>query len=243
MRNKGVDFMEKKNLFQKMNRNQKGFSLVEVLIAMSILSIVAVMAFGFMSSSSKLFSKTNAEVSIQTEAQSAANAIKDLIMDCQVSVAYFDTKTDPANVFVDNGVTYENALLINNNNEQFLVYQNPAKADELLYLSRVRNASTQQFDIPFNPSDAEVLAEYISDFKVDTSRFDDTKIVDFAFTYALRGKEYAGTYQVRMRNDIIISNSSCGVECHQYFLIHYGDTWWLQQPQRHRNNQILVSVL
>lgn len=192
-------------MLQKMNRNQKGFSLVEVLIAMSILSVVCFMAFRFMSSSSKLFSKTNAEVNIQTEAQNAANTIKDLIMDCQVSVAYFDTKMDPTNVFEDNGVIYSDVLLVSNNNEQFLIYPNPSKADELLYLSRKRNDSTGKFDISFNPADAEVLAQFVEEFKVDTSRFDATKMVDFSLVYSSRGKEYEGNYQVRMRNDITVS--------------------------------------
>lgn len=200
--------MEKKSFFQKLKTNNQGLTLVEVLIALGIMSIVCTMAFSFMSSSSRLFSKTNAEVSIQSEAQQAANAIKELIMDCQVSVDYFDTKNDPTRVFVSNGVEYKDVLLVNNNDEQFLVYQNPAEEDQLLYLSRKRNAVTGAFDIPFRPDDAEVLAEYVSQFKVDTSRFKDTKIIDFSFKYDLRGKEYKGIYQVRMRNDIIIDSKT-----------------------------------
>lgn len=200
--------MEKKSFFRKMKMNNQGLTLVEVLIALGIMSIVGAMAFGFMSSSSKLFSKTNAEVNIQSEAQTAANIIKELIMDCQVSVDYFDTKNDSTRVFVNNGVEYKNVLLINNNDQQFLVYQNPAQADELLFLSRKRNPSTQAFDIPFNPDDAEVLAQYVSEFKVDTSRFSDTKIIDFSFVYNLRGKEYKGIYQVRMRNNITIDSNT-----------------------------------
>lgn len=200
--------MEKRYFFQKLNKNNQGFSLVELLIALGIMSIVCAMAFGFMSTSSKLFSKTNAEVNIQSEAQSAANAIKELIIDCQVSVDYFDTKSDSTRVFTDNGVEYKNVLLVNNNDEQFLIYQNPAQSDELLFLSRKRNETTGKFDISFNPNDAEVLAEYVSEFKVDTSRFEKTKIIDFSFIYTLRGKKYEGTYQVRMRNDITIDSNT-----------------------------------
>lgn len=202
--------MKKKCLVKKMNRNHGGFSLVEVLIAVSILSIICAMVFQFMASSSAMFSKTNAEVSIQSEAQSAANAIKELIIDCQVSVDYFDTKADSSRVFVDNGVTYANVLLINNSNEQFLIYQNTdtGHEDELVYVSRQRNAATGKFDIPFNPDDAEVLAQYVSDFKVDTSRFITAHIIDFSFKYTLRQKEYAGNYQVLMRNDIVIDSNT-----------------------------------
>ena len=102
----------KKNIIEKsMKRNHGGFSLVEVLIALSILTIVCGMAFRVMSTSSSLFSNANAEVNIQSEAQSAANAIKELIIDCQVAVDYYDTKKDATRVFTDlDGTVYENAF-------------------------------------------------------------------------------------------------------------------------------------
>lgn len=202
--------MRREGLDKEKNKDNLGFSLVEMIIAISILSIVCVIVFQFMSSSSAIFSKSNAEVNIQSEAQSAANAIKELIIDCQVSVDYFDTKNDSTRVFVDNGVTYSNVLLINNNDEQFLIYPNTAAdhTDELLYVSRERNSSTGKFDIPFDPNAAEVLAEYVNDFKVETDRFDSTGIIDFSFKYILRGKEYKGNYQVRMRNTITIDSNT-----------------------------------
>lgn len=203
--------MEKRCLVKKINRDHSGFSLVEVLIAISILSIVCAMVFRFMATSSSLFSNSNAEVKIQSEAQSAANAIKEMIIDCQVSIDYFDTKKDSTRVFTDlNGVTYEDVLLINNNDEQFLVYPSTEvdHEDELLFLSRKRNVSSQKFDIPFDPNDAEVLAEYVKDFNVDTTKFEDTGMILFTFKYVLRGKEYDGEYQVRMRNEIAISSKT-----------------------------------
>lgn len=203
--------MKRRGLIEKINKDHRGLTLIEVLIAISILSIVIAMAFKVMATSSSMFSRTNAEVNIQSEAQSAANAIKELIIDCQVSVDYFDTDNDPARVFTDlNGTTYSNVLLINNNNEQFLVYQNTAAGheDELLYVSRMRNSASTKFDTAFDPDDAEVLAQYVTNFTVDTSRFAKSKIIDFGFKYTLRGKEYDGTYQVRMRNDVIIDSNT-----------------------------------
>jgi len=194
--------------------NNKGFSFVEVIIAFTILVLVSMMAFQLMSTSSTTFSKAKADVDVQSEAQLAANMIKELIIDCQVSTEFFDTKSD-ASIFWEDAAgtkTYENALLINNDDVQYLIYPNPDPdhADQLLYVSRKRTdgGDPDKFDTPFENNESEVLAEYVSNFYVDTSRYNDTNIIDFSFDYNLRDRKYSGTYQVYMRNKIIIDDNT-----------------------------------
>lgn len=200
--------MGKRKNANKLYKKNGGFSLLEVIIAMGILSIVSLIILRFMSTSSDTYSRSSAEVDIQEEAQLVANSIKELIIDCQVSTMFFPGETG----YDDGTNNYPNALLVNNNDEQIIIYQDVTAAapltydDELKYVSRKRNVATGNFDIPFNKADAEVLGQYISDFNVDTSSYEKNKMIEFSFSYKLRKETYTGKYQVYMRNDIVIDS-------------------------------------
>lgn len=181
--------------------NNRGFSLVEVVVAFGILMVVTTIVFGLMVSSSNSFSRASADVDVQSEAQLASNSIKELLIDCQRSVAFFDS----ANKLVDGTNEYENALLISNYDEQYLIYPDPDPgSDTLLFMTRTRNAVTSNFtDNHFE--DPEILAKYVKDFEVDLGTLSSDNTVRFAFTYELRGKEYKGSYQVFLRNkDVVV---------------------------------------
>ena len=69
------------------NRNQ-GFSLVEILISLTILSIVGLILFSFLAVSSKTFRSVNTEVNLQYEAQLTINQLKDLMVDSNRGIVY-----------------------------------------------------------------------------------------------------------------------------------------------------------
>lgn len=62
-------------------RDNRGLTLVEVLITVVILSIVVAVAASFMVTGSKSFVKGNAEANLQKEAELTANQIGDMIID------------------------------------------------------------------------------------------------------------------------------------------------------------------
>ena len=64
-----------------MTANNKGFSLVELLVALAVSSIVLT-ALGYMIITGlKLYGRNNAHVEVQSEAQTAMNLILDNIME------------------------------------------------------------------------------------------------------------------------------------------------------------------
>ena len=67
-----------------MRRNNKGFSLVELIVALAIFAIAGVAVFGFMVNSSRLYQRTNVEVKLQYEQQLAVNQIRDMYHDKQI---------------------------------------------------------------------------------------------------------------------------------------------------------------
>lgn len=71
-------------------RENKGMSLVELLITVAILSIVIVTAGAFMTTSSRSFAKGSADSDVQDEAELAVNQIEDLIIDVNGGVDVTD---------------------------------------------------------------------------------------------------------------------------------------------------------
>lgn len=71
-------------------RNNKGITLVEVLVTVAILSIVIVTASAFMTTSSRSFARESADSDVQSEAELAVNQIEDLIIDVNGGVSMTD---------------------------------------------------------------------------------------------------------------------------------------------------------
>lgn len=69
-------------------KNQKGFTLVELLVGMAILSIVAAAITSFIVSGSRSYAAANTEIVVQQEAQLAMNQISDVVIDTTRSVNY-----------------------------------------------------------------------------------------------------------------------------------------------------------
>ena len=72
-----------------MERN-KGFTLVELLIAIAILSVVLITVTAVMLTGSRQFTKGSADVNMQNQAQLVVNQIEDMIIDTNGGVNYVD---------------------------------------------------------------------------------------------------------------------------------------------------------
>lgn len=80
-------------------KNNKGFSLVELIIAIAIMAIAGVAVFGFMSYSSRFYSRANKDVKLQYEQQIAVNQIRDIILETSKGIAY-NKATDPNTMYI-----------------------------------------------------------------------------------------------------------------------------------------------
>ncbi|MCR5799407.1 MAG: prepilin-type N-terminal cleavage/methylation domain-containing protein [Lachnospiraceae bacterium] len=71
-------------------KNNKGFSLVELLVTFAIAAIVGVAIFGFMSFSSNSFRQTSTDVGLQYEQQIVVNQVRDVLLEASNAVGYDD---------------------------------------------------------------------------------------------------------------------------------------------------------
>lgn len=185
--------------------NNHGFSLVEFLIAMAILGVVSLTIYSFMNTGARFYQRSSADADIQSEAQLVANAISNLIIDCEVNISY-DDEISPG----PGGGTPIRAdgriLEISNSNYQFLIFH---RGTNLFYLERRPSATNPDQYEAYNIDNAELLAQNITEFQVDLSRVSGKgkgkNIVTFLMTYEKGGRTYKGNYQVNLRNSITIS--------------------------------------
>lgn len=65
------------------DKNNKGTSLIELVIAMTIVAIVLLMIMLFMNTATNCFKLTNDDVNLQMEAQTVINQLSDLVMEAR----------------------------------------------------------------------------------------------------------------------------------------------------------------
>ncbi len=78
---------------KRMRKDQRGFTIVELLIAMAILAIVVVAVSGFIVVGSRSYASANSDISVQQEAQLAMNQMSDVLIDTTRSVNYVGYET------------------------------------------------------------------------------------------------------------------------------------------------------
>ena len=76
-----------------MRKDQRGFTIVELLIAVAILAIVVASVCSFILVGSRSYASANSDISVQQEAQLALNQMSDVLIDTTRSVNYvgYDT--------------------------------------------------------------------------------------------------------------------------------------------------------
>ena len=204
---------------EKLLQENKGFSLVELLIAVMIVSIVGATLVAFVQQSSNTYNHNNAELDVQTEAQLTANAITDRVIDCETQLKFYNgsTSVDSSGVtsydsfsvgYVSSSgtaVTLNDAKilqLINNGSKTKAIIFFDKDAKEIYFNETTWNSTSSDWN-SFDSAEAEMLADNVEDFTVNTAKLTDDKILEFDITYASKNKSYTGNYQVHMRNDVV----------------------------------------
>ena len=131
-----------------MKNDNKGFSLLELIIAFTLLSIVSSILLGFMVTSSNMYRNISGNISVQMQSQATAAQLKEYVIDCNNTVYYAagDPETvltvrniDTDHVFVwnknDQTITYNNDLLASNVSD-FAVEYSGGTVQMLLTLER-----------------------------------------------------------------------------------------------------------
>lgn len=209
---------------REMRRDQKGFTLVELIIAVAILSIVAAAVCGFIVVGSRSYAAANSDITVQQDAQLALNQMSDVLIDTTRSVNYagYDAAGSPTLVLKDselafapsaksltmyNGTSTKQAdgsvtVEEGNGNKNYQFYWD--KTDETLYYAEVP-ITTDTFPALGDPGWV-VLADHVTDFSIDLTQMEEKRVAQIAMTFINGDREYNTSNNITVRNKVGIND-------------------------------------
>ena len=167
----------------KLRKNNRGFTLVELIVSTAILSIVAVAASAFMVAGTRTYSSVNYTVRLQYEAQIAMAQLQEYTVDCTDGIAW-----DGSTLYIVNGTDVH--LFKFESAAQTLSYAKTVRADEL------------------NVTSYDLAAEHITDMDVNLSEGQ----AEITLQMQRNDKTYSVTQLIAMRNRPVIETSWTGLE-------------------------------
>ncbi|MCR5743016.1 MAG: prepilin-type N-terminal cleavage/methylation domain-containing protein [Lachnospiraceae bacterium] len=167
-----------------MNRSVKGFTLIEVIIAIAILSVVMLTGFRFMTTVANQYGKDNIDIKLQKEVDEIIVLLEDIIIDADSVVIAEDGSSIDVYI-VENGNSYMYEVYLSDNSMYYQKYQ-----------------VTEDGNAPVR--DAVYLGTYLKNVEFSTPSEGSVKVVmDFNYNT----DDYTATRVITLRNMVASVNS------------------------------------
>ena len=156
-----------------MNRSVKGFTLIEVIIAIAILSVVMITVFRFMTTVVNQYGKDNIDIKLQKEVDEIIVLLEDIIIDADSVVIAEDSSSIAVNV-LENGNSHMYEVYLSDNSMYYQKYQvtenGNAPIRDPVYLG------TYLKDVEFSaPSECSV--KVVMEFEYNNNDYTATKVI------------------------------------------------------------------
>lgn len=174
----------------RLRKDKRGLSLVELICALAILGIITGTVGGAMVVATNSYRQGTVETSLQQEAQFTQNLIESLIIDATKSV-----ETVPA-LAAGEAVVTTNRVTIKNDDDNYYVIDYDASTQRLTY-TEYRGGNVYPDDASVN----QLLAEHVSDFKVDARNFENDRNVIITIGMENERSNFTTVYNVTSRNN------------------------------------------
>ena len=182
-----------------MMRSNKGFSLIELIVAVAILAVAGVAIFGFVVNTSNSYSRTNKEVKLQYEQQLAVNQIRDMIVESDKGI-YFDEASKSLALY---GAVKIDPSTGDKSYPVTVIHFK--QSDGKMYFGTREFASGETVTFAGVTPD-KILSENVTEFKVDLTKVNRDK-VQFQVTFTVGEREQTATETVALRNRLVVSNT------------------------------------
>ena len=203
-----------------MKQNNKGFSLLEVVVALAISSLVFICVSGFVSVGLRTSNTTKANSTVSQETQTTINQLNRMVMEATKAIYSYSSGEDTS--FTALGA--DEVLMILNGGEDgandyfhLIVW---SKADYRLYYAKVEVTAslteenvksvvkTKAADYISNQMKADgkfkqinLMAEYVSEFTVDLSKINDS-VATVEVTTSMNGRKNTSANNITLRNKL-----------------------------------------
>lgn len=193
-----------------LKRKNMGFTIVELIVTIAIISIVGGAIASFLLISQRQYNNGVAESSVQYDAQLVGNQIHDLLIDAQRGVSY-GYVSELADGTTQSGLVLNNSTIGDYDSLELYIYNKDKyyrmrwdKDEKRVYFAEAAPG------VVVNESMEALLAEFVTDFSVDLSELLSKKTVSYSikFLKAESGREYTVSHSVKLRNDILVNATS-----------------------------------
>lgn len=184
-----------------MKRNNRGFSLVELIVVIAILSFVGLGVVSFLSTSLNTYKSVSQNVDVQEEAQMALSQIVTMLQNAEMGVTGTDRSGD-------------DYLYIYNEDYRYAIAKS---GDELVYLKQDKKAKEDGSGFTFDDvstvdaSDFSLLAENVENFSAQNVTSADSSQTVILLSIDLKKSDgsaaYSASQNVALRNTVLVNPS------------------------------------
>lgn len=199
----------------KFKRENKGFSLVELIVVIAIFSVVGIVVGGFLLTASRSYSINATELNLQEEAQLVSNQVQEMILDTAYGISYQYVVVDDTGaslidymendaVALPEGDLSQKDVYIYGKDQYYHIFWN--KEEQQLFLKEYeKNAGGSYVLVAGMPNEGVMFGQYISDFTVDLSKVASDRLVSYSITFKKAERDYLVTRTVSLRNNVLMN--------------------------------------
>lgn len=197
--------------------NNKGFSLIELIISVAILTIITSAILGFIITSTKSYGNVSEEVEIQQESQLSLNQIADLVVDSTNGIKYYynddESKTILSDADISGDATSKTLAIYNivRETESGVVVEKKyiyniiwKKSESKIYL---RKDSIDSSTGLVTKGDEALMVEYVTAFSPSLVKVESKKKVSISMSFLRNNKTYNVSKNFALRNRAIVNGN------------------------------------
>ena len=188
--------------------NNKGVSLVELIIVIAILGIFGTAVFSLFVVGTRSYRNVGNDSDIQNEAQLTANQIENLLIDTTKAITYsYTAGGSTTKVLSDNGVGEVDSKTITVYNTDSIYIIDWIKSDKKIFLQKKEVDNTGQVT---NTGNREVMAEKVINFSasLEKAQSKNKVFIEIQFESSDGTSGYLASKQIALRNVLAINDTS-----------------------------------